>query len=202
MASDEENYDHIEIELPGMAEKIISQRKLDYAVRLGQLLDEFDRCLIVNITNVGSKQIADMRKDLRGRATFLFGKNTLIRKVIRDYVKLHSQPNLMTLMESMKGNVGLVFTKEEVGPLRKELEARQKQCAAKAGVVSPVDVVVPADYRCFSVGHYFRGNSGFVQPGRAESVCAVLRVGIPDHLQCAAHSDPSLQARAGPVPGL
>lgn len=142
--SDDEEYGDIDIELPGQQEKVISERKLRYGAMLGALLDEFDRCLIVNITNVGSKQIADMRKDLRGRATFLFGKNTMIRKVIRDYVKLHSQPNLMSLMESMKGNVGLVFTKEEVGPLRKELEARQKQCAAKAGVVSPVDVIIPA----------------------------------------------------------
>merc|ERR1719379_1811245 len=50
----------------------------------------------------------------------------------------------MTLMEAMKGNVGLVFTKEEVGPLRKEIEARKKQCAAKAGVPSIEDVIVPA----------------------------------------------------------
>jgi len=108
------------------------------------LLDEYDKCLIVTVDNVGSKQIADMRKDFRGRAHFLFGKNTLIRKVIRDYVKIHRSAKLMKLMDICKGNIGFVFTKEDVGPLRKEIEARKKQCAAKAGVPSPVDVTIPA----------------------------------------------------------
>jgi len=69
---------------------------------------------------------------------------TLIRKVIRDYVKDTRNGNLMNLMEVCTGNIALVFTKEEVAPLRKEIEARKKQCAAKAGVPSIADVIVPA----------------------------------------------------------
>jgi len=115
---------------------------LDYAVKFKQLLEEYDTCLIVTITNVGSKQIAEMRKDFRGRARFLFGKNTLIRKIIRDYVKETGNKDLMALMESVKGNCGFVFTKESCAALRKELMARKKQCAAKAGTIAPVDVWV------------------------------------------------------------
>jgi len=134
----------IEIELPGQrANKVIPQRKLDYAVKFKALLDEYDTCLIVSITNVGSKQIAEMRKDFRGRARFLFGKNTLIRKIIRDYVKETKNKDFMSLMDAVKGNCGFVFTKESCAALRKELMARKKQCAAKAGTIAPVDVFVP-----------------------------------------------------------
>lgn len=134
----------IEIELPGeRANKVIPQRKLDYGVKLKKLLDEYDTCLIVTITNVGSKQIAEMRKDFRGRCRFLFGKNTMIRKVIRDYVKETGNKSLMNLMENVTGNCGFVFTKESCSALRKELMARKKQCAAKAGTIAPIDVFVP-----------------------------------------------------------
>lgn len=135
----------IKIRLPGQkANRIIPQRKLDYAAKFKELLDEYDQCLIVTVTNVGSKQIAEMRKDFRGRVRFLFGKNTLIRKVIRDYVKETGNAKLMALMDAIQGNCGMVFTKEAVGPMRKELIARKKQCAAKPGVISPVNVSVPA----------------------------------------------------------
>jgi len=133
----------IKIELPGTRDKQVPQRKLDYGTKLKALLDEYDTCLIVTITNVGSKQIAEMRKDFRGRARFLFGKNTLIRKIIRDYVKETGNAKLMNLMEAVQGNCGFVFTKESCAALRKEIMERKKQCAAKAGTVAPVDVFVP-----------------------------------------------------------
>jgi len=142
--SDNEDYSDIKIVLPGKEDRKVPQRKLDYAVKLSKLLGEYNKCMLVNIDNVGSKQIADMRKDFRGRAHFLFGKNTLIRKVIRDYVKIHRSAKLMKLMDICTGNIGLVFTREDVGPIRKEIEARKKQCPAKAGVISPVDVTIPA----------------------------------------------------------
>jgi len=142
--SDGVDYDNIEIGVQGDGAKVIPQRKLDYAVKLKAMLEEFDKCLLVEITNVTSDQIHSMRKDFRGRCTFLFGKNTLIRKVIRDYVKETRQASLMNLMEVCRRNIGFVFTKEEVAPLRKEIEARKRQAPAKPGVVSPVDVIIPA----------------------------------------------------------
>jgi large subunit ribosomal protein LP0 len=141
MTTDESTLD---VELPGeRANKIIPARKIAYGVKLKALLDEYDTCLIVSVTNVGSKQIAEMRKDFRGRARFLFGKNTLIRKVIRDYVKETGNAKFLNLMEATRGNVGFVFTKIDVAELRKEIIARKKQCPAKAGTIAPVDVKVP-----------------------------------------------------------
>ena len=71
MAEQEE----IQITLPGSKNKEVPARKKEYAKKLRGLLDEYDTCLIVTVDNVGSKQIAEMRKDFRGTARFLFGKN-------------------------------------------------------------------------------------------------------------------------------
>jgi len=50
---------------------------------------------------------------------------------------------LMKLMDLIKGNVGLVFTKNEIEPIRKELITKsKKQCSAKYGAIAPNDVFI------------------------------------------------------------
>jgi len=68
------------IQLPGSRlHKIIPARKIKYGDKLKELLSEYSSCLLCDVTNVGSSQIAEMRKDFRGKARFLFGKN--VRKL-------------------------------------------------------------------------------------------------------------------------
>lgn len=45
--------------------------------------------LLPQADNVGSSQMAKIRFALRGTATVLMGKNTMIRKIISTYVKDH-----------------------------------------------------------------------------------------------------------------
>eukprot|EP01084_Bolivina_argentea_P298098 513654_1 len=118
--------------------------KTDYAAKLKQLFDEYDSFLIITIDNVSSQQINEMRKDFRGRVRFLFGRNTLIRKIIKMYIIETGQKHFMSLLEAIQGNCGLAFTKESLSLIKQEIRARIKQCAAKAGSISPVDIFVPA----------------------------------------------------------
>jgi len=106
------------------------------------MLTEYTTCLIVTVDNFGSRNIAEMRKDFRGKARFLFGKNTLIRKVIRDYMKETNNKKLNNLLDCIKGNCGFCFTKINVNELRREILNRKVQCPAKAGVIAPCDVSV------------------------------------------------------------
>lgn len=134
-----------DVEIPGVrTDKKIPQRKLEYAEKLKKLLDEYNTCLIVTVDNVGSSQIAELRKKFRGRARFLFGKNTLIRKIIREYMKEKGQRKLLNLLDLVKGNSGFIFSKGDVSEIRKEIVNNKVQCAAKAGSLAPVDVYVPA----------------------------------------------------------
>ncbi len=71
---------------------------------------------IVNADNVGSKQMQQIRISLRDRAVILMGKNTTIRKAIRGH--LDRNPNLEKLLPHIKGNIGFVFTKEELTDIR------------------------------------------------------------------------------------
>jgi large subunit ribosomal protein LP0 len=66
-----------------------AERKAWYFTRLQELLDSYTKIMVVQCDNVGSKQMADIRMALRGNAVVLLGKNTMIRKIITNYLKDH-----------------------------------------------------------------------------------------------------------------
>merc|ERR1712025_1411606 len=117
-------------------------RKVEYFAKLEQLLDEYPKCFLVDADNVGSKQMQQIRISLRGHAVVLMGKNTMMRKAIRGH--LPNYPKLECLMNHIKGNVGFVFTKEDLVSIRDMLLANKVKAPAKAGALAPLDVMVPA----------------------------------------------------------
>jgi large subunit ribosomal protein LP0 len=82
-----------------------------------------------------------IRKAMRGKATLLMGKNTMIRKAMRDH--LEKTPELEGLLPYVKGNIGLVFTNGDLADVRTKLTELKVQAPAKAGSISPIDVIVP-----------------------------------------------------------
>eukprot|EP01115_Flamella_aegyptia_P004930 TRINITY_DN20_c0_g1_i1.p1 TRINITY_DN20_c0_g1~~TRINITY_DN20_c0_g1_i1.p1 ORF type:complete len:293 (-),score=108.41 TRINITY_DN20_c0_g1_i1:101-979(-) len=85
--------------------------------------------------------MATIRKNLRGHGTLLMGKNTQIRRALREL--LPKRPELEVLIPRIKLNVGLVFTNEELTDLRQLLEENKVQSVARVGAVSPCDVMIP-----------------------------------------------------------
>ena len=73
--------------------------------------------------NVGSKQMQQIRTSLRGRGAIIMGKNTTMRKAIRGH--LDQNPNLEKILPHIKGNVGFVFTTEELADIRDLIEANK-----------------------------------------------------------------------------
>uniref|UniRef100_G3P160 Large ribosomal subunit protein uL10 n=1 Tax=Gasterosteus aculeatus aculeatus TaxID=481459 RepID=G3P160_GASAC len=86
-----------------------------------QLLDDYPKCFIVGADNVGSKQMQTIRLSLRGKAVVLMGKNTMMRKAIR-------------------GNVGFVFTKEDLAEVRDMLLNNKVIFHARANSTCHVNV--------------------------------------------------------------
>merc|ERR1712136_561307 len=119
-----------------------AQWKSDYFLKLVQLFDEYPKCFMVNADNVGSKQMQQIRMSLRGHAVVLMGKNTMMRKAIRGH--LSQNPKLEYLLPHIVGNVGFVFTKEELVDVRDLLLANKVKAPARAGAIAPLDVTVPA----------------------------------------------------------
>uniref|UniRef100_A0AAY4E335 Large ribosomal subunit protein uL10 n=1 Tax=Denticeps clupeoides TaxID=299321 RepID=A0AAY4E335_9TELE len=116
--------------------------KSNYFLKIIQLLDDYPKCFIVGADNVGSKQMQTIRLSLRGKAVVLMGKNTMMRKAIRGH--LENNPSLERLLPHIRGNVGFVFTKEDLAEVRDLLLANKVPAAARAGAIAPCEVTVPA----------------------------------------------------------
>merc|ERR1711879_47310 len=67
----------------------------EYFTKLSNLLVDYKKVLIVAANNVGSNQLQRVRQELRGKAVLLMGKNTMIRKCIRE--NLTKNPDLEAL---------------------------------------------------------------------------------------------------------
>ncbi|XP_056098633.1 60S acidic ribosomal protein P0 [Rhinichthys klamathensis goyatoka] len=116
--------------------------KSNYFLKIIQLLDDFPKCFIVGADNVGSKQMQTIRLSLRGKAVVLMGKNTMMRKAIRGH--LENNPALERLLPHIRGNVGFVFTKEDLPEVRDLLLQNKVPAQARAGAIAPCEVTVPA----------------------------------------------------------
>lgn len=116
--------------------------KASYFTKLIELFEEYPRCFVVGVDNVGSKQMQQIRVSLRGHAIVLNGKNTMIRKALRG--NLEANPALEKLLPHIKENIGFVFTKEDLADIRSLLVSNKVAAPAKAGALAPVDVKIPA----------------------------------------------------------
>jgi len=122
-------------------EKPISQRKLDFRAKLEKLLSEYKNALICTVDNVGSLQMQEIRMSLRGQAVVLCGKNTIIRKVMKDAAKENEK--LEKLRSEVYGNVALVFTNSDLASIRNTIVGNKMPAAARVGVLAPDDCWVP-----------------------------------------------------------
>ncbi|KAM8802886.1 LOW QUALITY PROTEIN: large ribosomal subunit protein uL10-like [Rhynchonycteris naso] len=116
--------------------------KSNYFLKIIQLLDDYPKCFIVGVDNVGSKQMQQIRMSLRGKAVVLMGKNTMMCKAIRGH--LENNPALEKLLPRIRGNVGFVFNKEDLTEIRDMLLANKVPAATHAGAIAPCEVTVPA----------------------------------------------------------
>lgn len=118
-------------------------KKQKYFGKLVSLLEEYPCILVVGADNVGSNHMQAIRKALRAKgAVLLMGKNTMIRKAIRGHIG--SNPNVEQLLPMVKGNIGFVFAKGDLGEVKKILVTARVEAPAKAGAIAPCNVVVPA----------------------------------------------------------
>ena len=109
---------------------------------IGKVSKEWFWIFQVDADNVGSKQMQQIRIALRGKAVVLMGKNTMMRKAIRGH--LSQNADLEKLLPHIRGNIGFVFTKEDLVSVRDMLLDNKVKAPAKAGALAPLDVTVPA----------------------------------------------------------
>ena len=119
-------------------------KKTAYLDKLKNLLSACPKVLIVSGDHVGSKQMQEIRFALRGKAHVLMGKNTMVRTALNQYQEENPDLDLSALLEVVKGNIGFIFCISEPEEIRKIVLANKVPAAAKAGVIAPIDVTIPA----------------------------------------------------------
>jgi len=116
------------------------EKKAAYFEKLTSLFGEHNKVLIVQADNIGAAHLSKVRKSLRGTATILMGKNTMIRKAIKNHAEQH--PKWQAILPVVVGNVGLVFTNSDLAKVRDSLVTLRVPAAAKAGMIAPQAVTV------------------------------------------------------------
>lgn len=119
------------------------ERKEEYFNKLKDLLSTYNKAFLVEIDNVGSYQLQTTRGELRGKAEVLMGKNTMMRKCIREYCEENPGSPVEQLEAICRGNIGFVFTNSDLAEVREILEKNVRPAPAKVGAVAPIDVIVP-----------------------------------------------------------
>jgi large subunit ribosomal protein LP0 len=132
-----------------------------YFDKLKGLLEEYSSIFIVEIDNVSSQQMHEIRHALRSKGVVLMGKNTMVRRALKTFVT--DSPEYERLLPHVKGNVGFVFTNEDLKEVRDVILANKVAAPARAGALAPADVWVPA------------GNTG-MEPGKTSFFQAL---GVP-----------------------
>ncbi|KIM84150.1 hypothetical protein PILCRDRAFT_818465 [Piloderma croceum F 1598] len=132
-----------------------------YFVKLKELLAKYPSLFLVNVDNVGSNQMHQIRVALRGRGIVLMGKNTMVRRAIRTV--LSENPQYERLLPHIRGNIGFVFTSNDLKEIRDIIISNKVAAPARAGAFAPKDVTIPA------------GNTG-MEPGKTSFFQAL---GIP-----------------------
>ncbi|KAK4778384.1 hypothetical protein SAY87_018571 [Trapa incisa] len=120
-----------------------TEKKVAYDSKLCQLLDEYSQILIVAADNVGSNQLQNIRKGLRGDSIVLMGKNTMMKRSIRIHSEKTGNNAFLNLLPLLQGNVGLIFTKGDLKEVSEEVAKYKVGAPARVGLVAPIDVIVP-----------------------------------------------------------
>lgn len=118
------------------------ERKSDYFERVRHLFRTYEKIFIVNVDNVTSTQMHQIRASIRSDAVILMGKNTMVRKAMREV--LAENPKLDAIVPCIRGNVGLVFTNGDLKDVRDRMLSNRVQAAAKIGLTAQEDIFVPA----------------------------------------------------------
>lgn len=117
-------------------------KKTEYFEKVNRLFREYNKVFIVNVDNVSSSQMHQIRGALRGLAIILMGKNTMVRKAMKEAVA--ENPKLESLLPLIRGNVGLVFTNGDLRKVRDAIVSNRVQAPAKVGLTAQSDIFIPA----------------------------------------------------------
>jgi len=118
------------------------ERKNELFQQVGTYVHEYKKIIFVEVDNVTSMQMQQIRKALRGQAIVMMGKNTMIKRALRNLIA--EKPEIEKILPIVKGNVGFVFTNGDLKTVRDILVANRVAAPARVGAIAPINVMISA----------------------------------------------------------
>lgn len=159
----------------------------------------YSKFLVVDMTNISSRQLQMIRHDLRGKGEFLMGKNTTIKNALKRFAEEY--PGLKGVESVIKFNVGLVFTNGSLSTIGDIFEQRKVHSVAKPGDLSQCDLWIEPVFTGLDPGKtsFFQalGIATKITKGKIEILtrCQALRNG-----KRVGHSEAALLSLLGVTP--
>jgi large subunit ribosomal protein L10 len=145
--------------------RLVPQTKLEEVNRLVSLIEQYEYICLIRTEGIGSKQLQKIKKALRGEAIILMAKNSMMIRAIQKTTKKKAIEKLIPFVQ---GSCAFAFTNANPFELNELLHQNKAKAPAKAGTVSPDDIVVAA------------GNTGF-PPGPL--ISELSQVGLKTRVQ-------------------
>ncbi|MBI5073345.1 50S ribosomal protein L10 [Candidatus Woesearchaeota archaeon] len=135
-----------------MSEKKSVNRKEKEATvhEFAKLMEEYPIIGVVNMNNLPTKQLQNMRAQLRKTVVIRMTKRRLIKKAIEE-AKAKRQ-GIEKLEEYLEGMPAMIFTKDNPFALQKKLSKNKSSAPAKAGQIAPKEIEVKAGGTNFAPG--------------------------------------------------
>lgn len=115
-----------------------------------KLAKEYPIVGAVNMENLPTKQLQNMRAQLRGKVVLRMSKRRLMKLALDEAAK--EKPGIEKLIPYLKGMPALLFTKDNPFSLYKSLQKNKSTAPIRAGQTAPNDIVVPAGPTGFAPG--------------------------------------------------
>ena len=136
----------------------VSDKKKKLADDYAKLISSTKIIGIIDMTSLPAAQLCKMRQQLRGKVQIVMGKKRLLNLAIEKAAT--SKPDVIKLKEHLKGMPAVLFTSENPFSLYKTLQKSKSNAPAKAGSISPRDIVIPAGPTSFAPGPIISELSG------------------------------------------
>lgn len=124
-----------------------SKKKLEAVTAFVKLIKEYPIIGVVNMQNLPGRQLASMRKQLRGTVLIQMTKKSVLHIALKDVGGDYTK-----LADYFKGMPALLFSKENPFKLFKILKKNKSKAPIKAGQQAPNDIIIPAGPTPFAPG--------------------------------------------------
>ena len=128
----------------------VTQWKTDALKEIADALSSNRVVGIINITGIPSPQMQQMRRSMRGKATMLVSKNTIITLAIKEAAK--SKPGLEGILPLITSQTALIMTSLNPFKLYKQMESTKTKAPAKGGEKAPDNIEIKSGETPFKPG--------------------------------------------------